>query len=151
MAQLFADDYYCDDRRRVVNAGIRRGRDAAIEDLRVAADVGFYQRDVDRHCDPRRTPRPHAVSRLGPRNSTRFMSMSFSVVEIDADERIAAVVVFDVDDIDAAFEELDARYLAGEAAAYAHTWSVIAGGLRRAQPARASRDDAGLGEHRPPA
>ena len=33
--------------------------------------------------------------------------------------------MFDPDDIDAAFEELDARYLAGEAAAYAHTWSVI--------------------------
>ena len=49
-----------------------------------------------------------------------------SVVEIDADERIVARVVFDPDDIDAAFEELDARYLAGEAAAHAHTWSVIA-------------------------
>ena len=35
--------------------------------------------------------------------------------------------MFDLDDIDAAFEELDARYLAGEAAAHAHTWSVIAG------------------------
>ena len=33
---------------------------------------------------------------------------------------------FDVDDIDAAFAELDARYLAGEAAAHAHVWSVIA-------------------------
>ena len=41
MAQLFAADYYCDDRRRVVNAGVRRGRDAAIEDLRVAADIGL--------------------------------------------------------------------------------------------------------------
>ena len=50
-----------------------------------------------------------------------------SIVEIDADDRIAASVVFDPDDIDAAFEELDARYLAGEAAAHAHTWSVIAG------------------------
>ena len=44
--------------------------------------------------------------------------------------------MFDLDDIDAAFEELDARYLAGEAAAHAHTWSVIAGGLRRDQPTR---------------
>ena len=50
------------------------------------------------------------------------------IVEINADERIVAVVVFDLDDIDAAFEELDARYLAGEAAAHAHTWSVIARG-----------------------
>ena len=61
------------------------------------------------------------------------------------------VVAFDLDDIDAAFAELDARYLAGEAAAHAHTWSVDRGGLRRAQPARTPRDDAGLGEHRPPA
>ena len=44
-----------------------------------------------------------------------------SVVEIDADERIAAFVMFDPDDIDAAFEELDARYLAGEAAAALRT------------------------------
>ena len=33
--------------------------------------------------------------------------------------------MFDPDDIDAAFAELDARYLAGEAAAHSHTWSVI--------------------------
>ena len=37
-----------------------------------------------------------------------------------------ARVAFDLDDIDAAFEELEARYLAGEAAAHAHAWSVIA-------------------------
>ena len=49
-----------------------------------------------------------------------------SIVEINADNRIVARVVFDPDDIDAAFAELDARYLAGEAAAHAHTWSVIA-------------------------
>ena len=59
----------------------------------------------------------------GPRRSTPRL---LAIVEIDADERIVAVVVFDLDDIDAAFEELDARYLAGEAAAHAHTWSVIA-------------------------
>ena len=56
------------------------------------------------------------------------------VVEIDADERIAAFISFDLDDIDAAFEELDARYLAGEAAAHAQTWSVLSGiyaGLNR--------------------
>ena len=63
-----------------------------------------------------------------------------AVVEIDADERIAAVVVFDPDDIDAAFAELDARYLAGEAAAHAHTWSVIAGATPRSTGTN-SRDD----------
>jgi hypothetical protein len=49
------------------------------------------------------------------------------IAEIDTDDRIAAQVAFELDDIDAAFEELDARYLAGEAAPHAHTWSVIAG------------------------
>ena len=80
-----------------------------------------------------------------------FRSEVLAVVEINADDRIVALVVFDPDDIDAAFEELDARYLAGEAAAHAHTWSVIARRLRRGQPARTPRDDAGLGQHRPPA
>ena len=40
-----------------------------------------------------------------------------SVGEIDAEDRIVTAIAFDPDDIDAAFEELDARYLAGEAAA----------------------------------
>ena len=47
------------------------------------------------------------------------------IVEINADERIVAGVSFDLDDFDAAIAELDSRYLAGEAAAHAHTWSVI--------------------------
>ena len=47
------------------------------------------------------------------------------LVEIDADERIATLVTFDLDDIDAAIAELDARYLADEAA-HAPIWSVIA-------------------------
>ena len=58
------------------------------------------------------------------RRSTQRWS---SIVEIDADDRIAARIWFDPDDIDAAFAELDARYLAGEAAAYARTWSLVAG------------------------
>ena len=39
--------------------------------------------------------------------------------------------MFDADDFDAAFAELDARYLAGEAAPYAHTWSVVAEAMPR--------------------
>ena len=61
------------------------------------------------------------------------------------------MVAFDPDDIDAAFAELDARYLAGEAAAHAHTWSVIAGSYaafnRRELPATTPD----WVEHRPPA
>jgi len=50
-------------------------------------------------------------------------------VEIDAEERITAFLIFDLDDTDPAFAELDDRYLAGEAAPYGHTWSVIVGAL----------------------
>jgi len=48
------------------------------------------------------------------------------VSEINAENQIVACVAFDPDDLDAAFEELDARYVAGEAAAHSDTWSVIA-------------------------
>ena len=48
------------------------------------------------------------------------------VVEIDADDRMATVVVFDADDINAAIAELDARYVAGEAAAHSEAWLAIA-------------------------
>ena len=74
-----------------------------------------------------------------------FHTEVLSIVEIDADDRIAARVVFDPDDIDAAFEELDARYLAGEAAAHAHTWSVITSGYAALNRHELPRDDAGLG------
>jgi hypothetical protein len=47
---------------------------------------------------------------------------------IDDNNLMRETISFDPDDIDAAFEELDSRYLAGEAADHAHTWSVIAGG-----------------------
>ena len=65
--------------------------------------------------------------RTATRQPEAFLTELLGIVEINADERIVAIVSFDLDDFDAAFEELDARYLAGEAAAHAHTWSVIAG------------------------
>ena len=49
----------------------------------------------------------------------------FQIVDIDADERLLAVVTFDLEDFDAAIAELDAEYLAGEGGAYAQTWSAL--------------------------
>ena len=40
MASILANNYYSDDRRRMTGTGTRRGRDAEIENLRVAADLG---------------------------------------------------------------------------------------------------------------
>ena len=127
MAEILADDISTDDRRRVVSAGIRHGRDAEIANMRAIADVGVT--NVTSIVIATRGERL-VLSRV--RYSGRdqrpeaFHTEVLGIVEIDADDRIAARVVFDLDDIDAAFAELDARYLAGEAAAHAHTWSVIA-------------------------
>ena len=99
---------------------------------------GSYERDVRRHRDPWGAPRPRARLESRETRPEKFLTELLGVVEIDADERIAALVVFDLDDFDAAIAELDARYLAGEAAAHAHTWSADLAGLRRDQPARTS-------------
>ena len=125
LAQDFAENYYCDDRRRVVNAGLRQGRDAAIEDLRVAADIGLA---TNARSDVIATRGGRLILThwrgSGPDHDA-FQQDVLQVVEHDADERIAAAVLFDVDEIDAAFEELDARYLAGEAADHPNTWTLI--------------------------
>ena len=54
------------------------------------------------------------------------------IIETGADERFVGRVVFDTDDIEGAFTELDARYLAGEAAAYASHMVSGHADLRRA-------------------
>ena len=41
MAEMLVADHSSDDRRRVVNAGIRRGRDAEIQNWRAMVDIGF--------------------------------------------------------------------------------------------------------------
>lgn len=123
---IVADDLYYNDQRRVVNAGIRRGRKAGIEDVQALAAVGFTLTMV-------RVPatRGERLALLQMRASGRepetIQNDALNIVQIDADGRIEAVLVFDLDDFEAAIAELDARYLAGEAAPHAHTWSVIAG------------------------
>ena len=55
MAEMLADDLSNDDRRRVVNAGIRDGRDAEIANVQAIADLWSDGYDVDGHCDPRQS------------------------------------------------------------------------------------------------
>ncbi len=126
IAQDFAENYYCDDRRRVVNAGIRRGRDAAVEDLRVSSELGLLT-SITMEIIATRGER-HFVTRWcgsGPDRDT-FHQEVLQVVEIDDDQRFATAVLFDLEDFDAAIAEIDARYIAGEAAAHAGAWSTIA-------------------------
>ena len=127
MAGLLADDYSSDDRRRVVGAGLRRGRDAQIADMRAIADLWIT--NVKMTVIATRGERL-ALTRTSfssrHHGSESFLSDVLDVAEIDANGRYLANVSFDPDDIDAAFEELDTRYLAGEAAAYSQTWSRTA-------------------------
>ena len=123
---ILADDLSTDDRRRTVGAGVRLGRDAEIEDMQAIADIGVdMTADVIATRGERLALTRTRFSRLDQQPQA-FLVEVFGIVEIEADERIVARIGFDIDDIGAAFEELDARYLAGEAAAHAHTWSIIA-------------------------
>ena len=67
MAEILADDISSDDRRRVVSAGIRHGRDAADRGHAGDRRPRGHERDVDRHCDPRGAPRPQSCPLLGQR------------------------------------------------------------------------------------
>ena len=97
-----------------------------IKNLQVAADVGF-ELSMLSAIAIRGERLVLARVRAAGRDPEAIQNDALNVVEIDADERIVAAVMFDLEDFDAAIAELDARYLAGEAAAHAHTWSVIAG------------------------
>ena len=98
-----------------------------IEDLRAVADVVVTNATSDAIATRGGRLALAACPILAQFMGTEALSRRLArLVEIDAEGRIVTAIAFDADDIDAAFEELDARYLAGEAAAYAHTWSVIA-------------------------
>jgi hypothetical protein len=124
---IAAEDIVTDDRRPIIGAGFQRGRDVNIESLQASFKIGLE--NVTAPVIAIRGERL-ALDRL--RYSGRdegaepFYSEMLRVLEVDAEQRITAGVYFDVNDIDAAFEELDRRYLAGEAAVHAHTWTVIA-------------------------
>ncbi len=139
LAAVLADDILVDDRRRAVNAGIKRGRDVEIANLRAVADVGItYTAFVVLAARGERLILARAS--VGGVGSAEFSTDALSVVEINSDNQIAAIGIFELDDFDSAIAELDARYLAGEAAAYAHTWSglaiAFAGFNRRELPKR---------------
>ena len=104
-----------DDRRRVVNAGVRHGRGAEIKALQAANNVGT--KNITSTLLATRGERlVLGEFRFSSQDQRRaaFPADMLGIAEIDADSRIASITVFDPDDTDAAFEELDARYLAHE-------------------------------------
>ena len=127
-AKMLAEDIVTDDRRRVVGAGVQRGRDVNVGIMPATLDIGIENVTstvIATRGERLVLGRVHFSGR--DRRPEPFRTELLRVLEIDAEERIAARVFFDPDDFTAAFEELDARYLAGEAAAHSRTWSIISG------------------------
>ena len=129
MAEALADDIF---RRRSPSGREWRGstgREAAIAEVQAVADLGAKRRAMTVIAiRGQRLALIRSRFSNGDLRPEVFHIESLTIVEIDGDDRVAAHIMFDPDDLEAAFEELDARYLAGEAAAYADTWSVITGG-----------------------
>ena len=130
MSQAVAPNMIDDDRRRTVNGGVRRGRNIQIANGKAVAATG-----TDKMTSTVIAIRGGRLALcrssffVGDQQPGTFRIEFLSVVEIDVDEQVVAHVGFDIDNIDVAFEELDARYVAGEAAEDAHTWSVICPGM----------------------
>jgi hypothetical protein len=127
MAELVAHDISTEDRRRVVNAGNRHGRDEHMADMRSIVEV-LPDADITTAVMATRGARL-VVTRIrlcsSGMEAGEVITEVLRVDEIDADHRIVSGLAFDIDDIEAAFKELDARYLAGEAAAHSHTWTLV--------------------------
>ena len=121
------------------------GADARYEDRRkVLHDEGPSRPEVIRALFEMTTgwrleSEPVAIrgSRLGlTRDSYRDMTdvtqpitmEHLTLLEVGDDNLGRYLALFDTDDLEAGFAELDARYTTGEAAAHAHTWSVITAG-----------------------
>nr|WP_233213342.1 BTAD domain-containing putative transcriptional regulator [Mycobacterium sp. QGD 101] len=126
LAETMTDDFFADDRRRVVGTGGQQGREAAVTQARVVVGIG-----VTNATSTVVATRGERLALMRTRFWGRderpdaFASEVLHMVEIDAKHRIMKFVAFDLEDIGAAVEELDSRYAAGEAAAYAHVWSVM--------------------------
>ena len=126
MAEALAADISTDDRRRVVGEGRRLGRDAVIAEISTLTEIGVKSMTPDTIAIRGGHLVLSRVRSLGrDRRHDAFRTDVLDVLEIDADGRVVARVVFDPDDFDAAIAELDARYLAGEAAPYSAVWSVV--------------------------
>ena len=130
LTEILADDFTQDDRRRVVGAGVRRGRSAELEDLRALVGVGLTNVDFtivavrgERLVLSRSTVWGGDSRRVGVNIEM------LTLTELDVGGRIAVLVMFDADDLDAAHAELDQRYLGGEAAPYARMWFLITAGF----------------------
>ncbi len=110
---LIAEDLTRFDRRRGVSAPTAIGREDFIASMNAWYEVGFNESIAE----------PLAVrgeslmlSRSGWRAADGREVVFLTIDEVDHARRLARVTLFDEDDLEAAIDELEARFLAGEAA-----------------------------------
>jgi hypothetical protein len=123
------------DRRRMVRLDLDRS--AQLEGLRYLFELRssrFTERVLATRGDRLALVRVRVEASegdIGPSDAEYLQ-----VNDVDDHGNAVALVVFDPDDLDAAYAELDARYVAGEAAPYTLAWAT----LQRFERALAARD-----------
>jgi DNA-binding SARP family transcriptional activator/tetratricopeptide (TPR) repeat protein len=120
LEEMTAEDVVLDDRRAILGHRVE-GREAVLTEWHSTVQAGVTELSID----PIAT-RGHLLSLSrttagGSRGSVEVLGLQ----EVSDDGRVKCTVVFDVDDHDAAFAELDRRYLAGEGAPFAATLTPI--------------------------
>jgi hypothetical protein len=109
---LTGDDVHLVDRRSTVSSHDAYGADAVIALLRGFADVGFVS--MENEVLATRGSGLNLLRRTF-RTDSGFELQMLAVAQLGADARRASLVLFDVDDLDAATAELDRRATALEA------------------------------------
>ncbi len=129
---------------------LRSGRDEYIAYLKPNRDLqGRIDRDVTVVAiRGKRLSLQRVIRRPAEPDKPAFVHDNLGVFDLDEQGLIQAIVTFDPDDVDAAFEELDQRYMAGEGAPYADVFDVVRT-LSLSQSSRAFADDMAVIDHRP--
>jgi hypothetical protein len=122
-AALFADDFRMSDRRRVVQ--LELDRDQYVAFTREVGNWGTGRAESEllatrgERLALQRLVYEFSGADVGP-SEIAFLILT----EVDARGRIVAYVRWDVEDLDAAYAERDARYEAGEGAASELSWAL---------------------------
>src|SRR5207248_263717 len=119
----FANDIVFEDRRAGLGA-LLRGRERAVDHVAAAWSLGNPR--VDQEVVAIRGDRLMLIYlRTHGRSELSFGTEFVEVLDVNSDGEIVWGGWFDSTDMDAAFAELEARYLAGEAAPFADVWRLM--------------------------
>ncbi len=122
MRRMMRDDAAFDDRRKGVGS-VLVGADKIIENARVIRDLG----SIDASYETLATRGERVcIGRIYYRNAAiDFDADMIELSELDPSGRMIFTALFDPDDADDAFRELERRYLDGECAPFKDVWDPI--------------------------